>query len=164
MKSAVIAYVGLGGNVGDAAATLRAAFSELDGLPGTRVSATSRLYRTAPVGGIVQDDFVNAVACLETTQPAVELLQALFAIERRHGRDRSREQRWGPRTLDLDLLLYGDQAIDADGLRVPHPRIAERAFVLVPLAEIAPDVRIPGHGRVRKVLAALENFTCDALG
>jgi len=158
------AYIGLGGNVGNADATLRSALEWLDALPGTRLLAASRMYRTAPVGGIEQADFTNAVVRIETRLTADALLQALFTIERAYGRDRAREQRWGPRTLDLDLLLYGEEVIDVDGLSVPHPRIAERAFVLVPLAEIAPDALIPGHGRVREVLAALESFTCEALG
>lgn len=160
----VIAYVGLGGNVGDAAGTLRLAFEQLDALPETKLLAASSLYRTAPVGGIEQADFVNAVAQIETALLPEVLLQALFVIERAHGRDRSIEERWGPRTLDLDLLLYGEDVINIDGLTVPHPRIAERTFVLVPLVEIAPDALIPGHGRATDVLAALESFTCEALG
>lgn len=152
---AVVAFIGLGGNVGDAETTLRAALEALDRLPGTRVRAASSFHRTAPVGGIEQDDFTNAVACIETTLPATGLLQALFAIERAHGRDRRHEQRWGPRTLDLDLLLYGDEVIEVDGLSVPHPRMHERAFVLVPLAEIASGWVIPGIGRVEDALAAL---------
>ncbi len=161
--SPATAFVGLGGNMGDAEATLRAALEQLDALPGTRLLAASSLYRTAPVGGIEQADFVNAVAQLHTILGPEELLQALFTIERSHGRDRAREQRWGPRTLDLDLLLYGEDEIDVEGLTVPHPRIAERAFVLVPLVEIAPDAVIPGQGKARDVLAALESFTCKAL-
>lgn len=160
----VTAFIGLGGNIGDTPATLRRAIQQLAALPGTRLLGASRLYRTAPVGGIAQADFINAVAQIGTQLPADALLQALFVIERAHGRDRSIEQHWGPRTLDLDLLLYGDQTIDADGLSVPHPRIAERAFVLVPLAEIAPKLLIPGHGHVDEVLTALESFTCQALG
>lgn len=159
-----IAYVGLGGNVGDASATLRNAIEQLGALPDTQVLNASQLYCTAPVGGIEQADFVNAVAQIETALSPEDLLQGLFGIERAHGRDRSIEQRWGPRTLDLDLLLYGEEVVDVDGLTVPHPRIAERAFVLVPLVEIAPDAVIPGHGRAREVLAALESFTCEALG
>ncbi|MGY0505367.1 2-amino-4-hydroxy-6-hydroxymethyldihydropteridine diphosphokinase [Luteimonas sp. e5] len=149
------AYVGLGGNVGDVPATLRAALAALDALPGTRLAAVSGFYRSAPVGGIAQDDFVNAVAALDTTLPPTELLQALFAIERAHGRDRRRERRWGPRTLDLDLLLHGDAVIETDGLTLPHPRMAQRAFVLRPLAEIAPEACIPGIGDVTGLLEAL---------
>ncbi len=160
----VIAHVGLGGNVGDVPATLLAALAEIDDLPATRVIARSRFYRTAPVGGIAQDDFVNAVARIETRLPASSLLEGLFAIERAHGRDRRREQRWGPRTLDLDLLLLGDQCIAAEGLTVPHPRIAERAFVLVPLVEVSPDVVIPGLGRARDALAVIGTSGCEALG
>ncbi len=151
----VRAFVGLGGNVGDAAATLRLALAALDALPMTRLVKASSLLQTAPVGGIAQADFINAVAELDTALPALDLLHALFAIERAHGRDRSREQRWGPRTLDLDVLIYGDEIITLDGLSVPHPRMAERRFVLAPLAEIAPDVMIPGIGRVDRVLAGL---------
>ena len=163
-RAPVVAFIGLGGNVGDATATLRSAIDALAALPGTRLAAASRLYRTAPVGGIAQADFINGVARLETILAPQDLLRALFAIERAHGRDRDIEQRWGPRTLDLDLLLYGEDVLDVDGLTVPHPRIAERAFVLVPLVEIAPDAVIPGHGTAREVLAALESFTCEALG
>ena len=163
-EAPVIAHIGLGGNVGDVRATLVAALAAIDDLPGTRVVARSRFYRTAPVGGIAQDDFVNAVARIETRLPAPALLDALFAIERAHGRDRRREQRWGPRTLDLDLLLYGDERIDAEGLTVPHPRIAERVFVLVPLVEVSPEVMIPGLGPARDALAAIETSGCEALG
>ncbi|PJK05553.1 2-amino-4-hydroxy-6-hydroxymethyldihydropteridine diphosphokinase [Lysobacteraceae bacterium NML91-0268] len=149
------AFVGLGGNVGDAQATLRSGLSALAALPQTQLLAASRLYRTAPVGGIEQADFCNAVAALETEFAAADLLQALFAIERAHGRDRQREQRWGPRTLDLDLLLYGDEVIEVEGLIVPHPRMAERRFVLEPLLEIAPQIQIPGIGSAADALTRL---------
>lgn len=149
------AFIGLGGNVGDAPATLQSALAALSALPQTRLLQASGLYRTAPVGGIEQADFCNAVAALDTGLAAAELLQALFAIERAHGRDRSRELRWGPRTLDLDLLLYGDEVIDVDGLIVPHPRMAERRFVLEPLLEIAPQIRIPGIGPAADALKRL---------
>lgn len=149
------AFVGLGGNVGDAAVTLRLALRDLDALPETRLDKVSSLLRTAPVGGIEQADFINAVAELDTTLPPLQLLYALFEIERAHGRDRRRELRWGPRTLDLDLLIYGDEIIELEGLSVPHPRMAERRFVLAPLAEIAPQAVIPGFGRVDQLLAAL---------
>ena len=151
----VAAYIGLGGNVGDVAATLRAALDALDALPGSRIATVSRFRHTAPVGGIVQDDFLNAVARLDTRLPALDLLHALFAIECAHGRDRSRERRWGPRTLDLDLLLYGNTVIDVPGLCVPHPRMAQRRFVLDPLVEIAPALVVPGLGPVAALHAAL---------
>ena len=156
MSGAVTAFIGLGANVGAAAATLRAALDELADLPRTRLLRASRLYRTPAWGVEAQPDFVNAVAALETRLAARELLDALLEIERRHGRDRHREQRWGPRTLDLDLLLYGAMEIDEPGLRVPHPQLHRRGFVLVPLLEIAPDLELPGHGLARNALSGLE--------
>lgn len=135
-REPVTAYVALGANLGDAAATLRQAMEAMDRWHGTRVSARSSLYRTAPVdaGG---PDYVNAVAQLATELTAPELLRALQDLELAAGRQRP--YRHAPRTLDLDLLLYGDARIDSPRLTVPHPRMPERAFVLVPLAEIAPD-------------------------
>jgi 2-amino-4-hydroxy-6-hydroxymethyldihydropteridine diphosphokinase len=148
----VRAYVGLGGNVGLAEDTLRSAVSAFDALPSTRLVRASRLYRTPAWGRVEQPDFVNAVAAIETTLAPRALLDGLLGIERAHGRERNDEaQRWGPRTLDLDLLLYGENEIDEPGLRVPHPHLHERAFVLVPLCEIAPEVVIPGHGVVSDV-------------
>ncbi len=156
MSIRVTAYVGLGGNLGDAAASLRAALAELDAIPDTRLQRASRLYRTPAWGIAEQPDFVNAAARLSTGLDARALLDELLAIERDHGRDRGAETRWGPRALDLDLLLYGDARIDEPGLRVPHPHLHERAFVLVPLLEIAPDVSIPGIGRARDAAVAAD--------
>lgn len=150
-----VAFVGLGGNVGDAAATLRAAFAELDALPDTRLLRVSRLYRTPAWGVEDQPDFVNAAAMLETGLSAQDLLTGLLEIERAHGRERAEDRRWGPRTLDLDLLLYADATIDEPGLHVPHPRLHLRAFALRPLVEIAPDAAIPGVGRAADALAQL---------
>ncbi len=161
--SPVAAFVGLGGNVGDAKAALRAAFAELDALPGTRLLRASRLYRTPAWGVEDQPDFVNAAAMLETALSAQELLGRLLAIEREHGRDRETGLRWGPRTLDLDLLLYGDAVLDEPGLHVPHPRLHERAFALVPLAEIAPEAVIPGIGRIADALAKLPDGSISVL-
>lgn len=157
MITPALAVVGLGGNIGDAAASLRAAFDALDHLEGTHVLRRSRLYRTPAWGVTAQADFVNAAALLETTLPPLELLHALLQLEREAGRERSADgsDRWGPRTLDLDLLLYGDSAIDLPGLHVPHPRLAERAFALVPLVEVAPDAIIPGVGPAAHALATL---------
>lgn len=157
MSAPALAVVGLGGNIGDAAATVRAAFDALDQMEGTRVLSRSRLYRTPAWGVTAQADFVNAAALLETTLPPQALLQALLQLERDAGRQRSADasDRWGPRVLDLDLLLYGDAAIDLPGLHVPHPRLAERAFALVPLVEVAPDAIIPGVGPAAHALAAL---------
>jgi 2-amino-4-hydroxy-6-hydroxymethyldihydropteridine diphosphokinase len=130
-------FVGLGANLGDAAATVRAAIDALAALPGTTVLACSSLYRSAAVGG-PGPDYVNAVAELRTTQAPTALLCSLQSIEARFGRERP--YRNAPRTLDLDLLLYGERRIETPELAVPHPRWRERAFVLVPLAEIAPEV------------------------
>ena len=164
MTPPVIAFVGLGGNVGDAAATLREAFTALDGLPDTRLLRASPLYRTPAWGRVDQPDFINAAAMLETGLDARALLDALLDVERQFGRDRQDEGgRWGPRTLDLDLLLFGDASVDEPGLRVPHPHLHERAFALVPLAAIAPAAMIPGHGTVRSALAGLAADGIEAL-
>jgi 2-amino-4-hydroxy-6-hydroxymethyldihydropteridine diphosphokinase len=139
MRDPVLAYVGVGANLGDAVATVRQALQALAGLPHSRLAASSSLYRSAPVdaGG---PDFINAVAALETRMTAPQLLAALQQIETRAGRERP--YRNAPRTLDLDLLLYGDARIVSPHLVVPHPRMHQRAFVLRPLAEIAPK-RVP---------------------
>jgi 2-amino-4-hydroxy-6-hydroxymethyldihydropteridine diphosphokinase len=147
----VLAYVGLGANLGDPAAALRAAIVELGRLPATTVEAVSALYRSAPVDA-QGPDFVNAVAALRTTLTPHELLSHLQAIEAGHGRDRP--YRNAPRTLDLDVLLYGDQQIATQTLVVPHPRMHERAFVLLPLSELAgPDQVIQGHGPIAALLS-----------
>lgn len=164
MAAAEVAFVGLGANLGEATRTVRDALRALDGLPGTRVLRASRLYRTRAWGVEAQPDFVNAVAMLETSLAPRALLDALLALERVHGRDRARETRWGPRTLDLDLLVHGDARIDAPGLRLPHPHLHERAFVLLPFAEIAPDARVPGVGRVRELAAAMAGDGIEAIG
>jgi 2-amino-4-hydroxy-6-hydroxymethyldihydropteridine diphosphokinase len=149
--SAQTAYVALGSNLRDPVRQVMDAFEELARLPDTRLTARSSLYRTAPVGKVDQPDFINAVARLETGLPAQSLLDRLLEIEREHVRVRT--ERNGPRTLDLDLLLYGTQRIDLPGLTVPHPRMQERAFVLVPLAEIAPGLELLGAGRVQELVA-----------
>lgn len=157
MSAAVHACIGLGGNVGDVAATLRDALAALDALPGTRLLRASRFYRTPAWGVEAQPDFINAAAVVETTLAPRALLDALLAIERGHGRERAADgSRWGPRTLDLDLLLYGDAVIDEPRLAVPHPQMHLRAFVLVPLAEVAPGAEVPGRGRVDALLAGLD--------
>jgi 2-amino-4-hydroxy-6-hydroxymethyldihydropteridine diphosphokinase len=151
----VRAYVGLGSNLGDREATLRAALGDLDSSPGVRVAAVSTLIETDPVGFLDQPRFLNGVAALETELPARALLELLLAVERRHGRDREGVPPQGPRTLDLDLLLYGSAELDEPGLRVPHPRLHERAFVLGPLAELDPSLEIPAKGEVLELLAQL---------
>ena len=158
----MIAWVGIGANLGDARANVLDAIDRLARLPGARLVQTSSLYRTAPIDSS-GDDYVNAVASLDTDLDAHALLQALFAIEQAHGRERP--YRNAPRTLDLDLLLYGDQVIDdAPGLIVPHPRMHERAFVLAPLAEAAPDLVIPGRGPVAALLAGVGDQGIARLG
>ncbi|NMG28504.1 2-amino-4-hydroxy-6-hydroxymethyldihydropteridine diphosphokinase [Aromatoleum evansii] len=149
----VRAFIALGANLGDTAAALDSAFAALDALPGTRLVARSGLYRTAPIGVTGHPDYLNAVAEVETTLPAQKLLNTLLTLEALHGR--RRETELAPRTLDLDLLLYGDATISQPGLEIPHPRMHQRAFVLVPLAEIAPDTAIPGHGRAADLLDAV---------
>jgi 2-amino-4-hydroxy-6-hydroxymethyldihydropteridine diphosphokinase len=145
----VTAYVGLGANLGDAAGALDAAVAALAALPRTRLVACSPRYRTAPVDA-TGPDYLNAVAALDTDLSAEALLAALHEIEQGHGRERP--YRNAPRTLDLDLLLHGDTRIDSPHLAVPHPRLHERAFVLAPLADLAPDLVVPGRGRVRDLL------------
>ena len=162
----VVACIGLGGNLGDAETTLRAAQKALDGMPGTRLLRASRLYRTPAWGKTEQPDFINAAALLETRLSARELLDGLLAIEREFGRTRAVDgsDRWGARTLDLDLLLYGDAEIVEPGLHVPHPHLHERAFALLPLVEIAPDAAIPGRGLARDALAVMATDDIEALG
>jgi 2-amino-4-hydroxy-6-hydroxymethyldihydropteridine diphosphokinase len=147
------AYIALGANLGDPVAQIERAFKELEQLPQTRLQARSALYRSQAEGYLDQPDFVNAVAAIRTHLAPRDLLRALLDIETRHGRHR--EFKNAPRTLDLDLLLYDDLAMHEPGLTLPHPRMCERAFVLQPLAEIAPQQRIPGRGRVADCLAAL---------
>jgi 2-amino-4-hydroxy-6-hydroxymethyldihydropteridine diphosphokinase len=156
------AFIGLGANLGDPEAQVRRAFAALAELPGTRLLAASSLYRSAPVGVGAQPDFINAVAEIATALGARALLEALLAAERRSGR--RREFPGAPRTLDLDLLLYGDRVIDEPELVVPHPRMHERAFVLAPLAEIAPDIAIPGRGRAAALLAACADQKIEKIG
>ncbi len=148
----VRAYIGLGSNLDDPLARLRSGVAALTQLDRTRVELCSSFYRTAPVGTQDQPDFINAVCRVCTGQSPTTLMRNLLQIERAHGRVREGEK-GGPRTLDLDLLLYGDQAIEIEGLTVPHPRLHERAFVLYPLHEIEPDLAVPGHGTVRNLLA-----------
>ncbi|WP_291995443.1 2-amino-4-hydroxy-6-hydroxymethyldihydropteridine diphosphokinase [Candidatus Accumulibacter sp. ACC003] len=148
-----LAYIALGANLADPLAQVRAAATALASLPASRLLSVSSLYRTAPVGIRGQSDFINAVAALATGLGALQLLDALFAIERLFGRHR--EYLNAPRTLDLDLLLYDDALIDSPRLRVPHPRMHLRAFVIAPLLEIAPQASIPGRGQAAAWLPAV---------
>jgi 2-amino-4-hydroxy-6-hydroxymethyldihydropteridine diphosphokinase len=150
-------FVGLGSNLGNREGTLRAAVGRLRALPGTKVLGVSSLRDTEPVGYLDQPRFLNGVVELDTTLPAHELLDALLALERAFGRDRTGATPQGPRTLDLDLLLYGDETIDVPGLEVPHPRLHERAFVLEPLAELDPSLEVPEQGSVQTLLSRLHS-------
>ena len=157
----MIAYVGIGANLGDAQANVLDALGRLARLDGTTVVHTSGLYRTAPIDSS-GPDYVNAVACIDTSFDPHELLAALQDIELAHGRERP--YRNAPRTLDLDLLLYGDQVIATESLSVPHPRMHERAFVLAPLAEVAPDLIIPGRGPIHDLLPLIALQDVDKIG
>ncbi len=162
MDRASIAFVALGANLGDPALQIRQAIEAMAALPGTQVERASRLYRSPPWGMTDQPTFVNAVAQLRTGMQPVALLGALMEIERVAGRQRS--ERWGPRLLDLDLLVHGQVMVDAPGLCLPHPHLHERGFVLMPLAEIAPDFHVPGKGPVLELLRAVDCAGIEALG
>src|SRR3954453_1128757 len=149
------AYVALGANLGDREGTIRAALAELDLVPGVRVAAVSSLRETDPVGYLDQPRFLNGAAALETTLVPGELLRALPGAERSPGRRRAAPPQ-GPRTIDLDLLLYGDRVLAEPGLDLPHPRLHERRFVLEPLAELQPGLDVPGKGKVKELLAELD--------
>lgn len=144
------AYVGLGSNLEGPEAQVRRALDELAGMPDTHVTARSPLYKSAPLGSQDQPDYINAVAALDTRLAPLALLAALRDIERRHGRVRD-GTRWGPRSLDLDLLLYSDVVMDTPELTLPHPGLPERSFVLYPLFDVAPQLAVPGRGTVREL-------------
>ncbi|WP_284077318.1 2-amino-4-hydroxy-6-hydroxymethyldihydropteridine diphosphokinase [Herbaspirillum aquaticum] len=153
-SSSTQAWIGIGGNLGDARATVEEAIAHLARLPQSQLLGTSSLYRTAPIDSS-GDDYVNAVALVSTSLTALELLHALQAIERQHGRERP--YRNAPRTLDLDVLMYGEAVLEDEELIVPHPRMAQRAFVLVPMLEIDAQVQIPGLGAARDYLDAISD-------
>jgi len=150
------AFVGIGSNLGEPERQIAAALEELAAEDGIELVAASTLRETEPVGYLDQPSFLNGAAQLETALPPRELLERLLEIESRLGRVRGEGPRFGPRTIDLDLLLCGDETIDEPGLTVPHPRLAERRFALEPLAELAPGLEIPGLGPVQALLTELE--------
>ncbi len=150
------AYIGIGSNLDAPVNQVRQAIREIESLENCRLTLQSSLYRSAPLGPADQPDYVNAVVAVMTTLDARAVLERLQSIERDHGRDRGGE-RWGPRTLDLDLLVFGSAEIDEPGLKVPHPGIALRNFVLLPLLEIAPHLPIPGLGSIETVAAQNDN-------
>lgn len=154
------AYIGLGSNMGDRAAYLRAAIRALAALPGVDFLRVSSMYLSPPVGPGIQNDYYNATAACRTALRPRDLLSGLMRIEDDHARQRS--VHWGPRTLDLDLLLYGQHRLDTPSLQLPHPHLLERDFVLAPLAEIAPDLRHPNGERLAKRLAEL-SCSCKKL-
>lgn len=153
--SPVDAYIGLGSNLENPRDQVTRALEELAAIPHTTLDAASSLYRSAPVGPQGQPDYINAVARLKTRLSPLQLLDALQAIEEAHGR--LRRERWGARTLDLDLLLYGEQTIQDQRLTVPHPEMHRRAFVLAPLVEIAADLLVPGRGGASDLLAGCDD-------
>jgi 2-amino-4-hydroxy-6-hydroxymethyldihydropteridine diphosphokinase len=154
-----IAYIGLGSNLAEPRVQIEKALGALAQLRGSQLLAQSRLYRSAPWGVVDQPEFVNAAAEVQTSLSASDLMQALLAIERDLGRERD-GNRWGPRIIDLDLLLFGDAVIDEPGLHVPHPHLHERAFVLLPLYEIVPRLIVPGRGALADLVARADVQQC----
>ncbi len=157
-----MAWIGLGSNLDDPARQVNTALAELDRLPQSRLLACSGLYRSAPMGPQDQPDYINAVAGLATALPAGALLDALQAIEQAHRRVRG--EHWGPRTLDLDILLYGEDRINTPDLKVPHPGMAERNFVLAPLVEVAPQLTVPGLGDIQALCDAVSDNGLERVG
>jgi len=157
------AYVGLGSNLQGPARQLESAFELLAGISSTRLIKKSFLYHSAPFGGVEQPDFVNAVAALMTRLSAAELLLELQRIENERGRERG-DVRWGPRVLDLDLLVFSNQIIEEEDLIVPHPGIGERNFVLLPLGEVAPGLNVPGLGQIEKINVSLSEPAISRIG
>jgi len=162
MSPQVSAYIGLGSNLDDPRAQIERAVSAIGELPQSRVGRMSRLYASVPWGVADQPEFVNAAVELQTSLAAHALLDSLLGIEQQVGRRRD-GLRWGPRRIDLDILVYGDRCVDEPGLQVPHPHLHERAFALEPLFQIAPDLVIPGCGPVAALLAAVDRSGCRPL-
>ncbi|MDG1463392.1 MAG: 2-amino-4-hydroxy-6-hydroxymethyldihydropteridine diphosphokinase [Gammaproteobacteria bacterium] len=158
------AYIGIGSNLNDPVAQVRAACNALALIPETRLLAASSLYSNPPMGPQDQPDYVNAVAALHTRLSPRDLLSALLAAELAAGRDRNKFEHWGPRVLDLDLLVHGSKRVDEPDLKVPHPGIAERSFVLLPLLEIAPDLDIFGVGKVVDLAKAMNPADLHVIG
>ncbi len=156
-------FIGLGSNQGDSLAILKQAIANIHALPNTEVVAASSYYQSPAWGGVEQADFINAALELRTEYAPHELLMQLLNIERQHGRNRALEQHWGPRRLDCDILLFGQREIHSEWLSIPHPRMAQRAFVLVPLAEIDVNLPVPGLGSVQHLLAAISVDTIQLI-
>ena len=156
-----IAYIGLGSNMDSPRQHITTAIQSLGEIQSTRIINVSSLYKSKPMGPQNQDDYINAVVQIETEMEPTELLNYLQAIENRHGRVRA--EHWGPRTIDLDILMFGNEIIQNDRLTVPHPQITKRSFVIVPLAEIAPDVVIPEKGLVSELLLSIDQDGLEIL-
>jgi 2-amino-4-hydroxy-6-hydroxymethyldihydropteridine diphosphokinase len=148
-------FIGLGGNQGDVAATFEAAIAEISVLPDIEYLRHSGLYRSPPWGGVEQPDFINAVLEVRAGCEPGLLLRQLLDVERKHGRNRADERHWGPRTLDCDILLFGERVLHTGSLTIPHPRMSQRAFVLVPLAELDAELHIPDAGPLQDLLGSL---------
>jgi 2-amino-4-hydroxy-6-hydroxymethyldihydropteridine diphosphokinase len=161
-SSGHVAYIGLGSNLDVPRSQVERGLQAIDVLPQSRLLRRSRLYACAPWGVVDQPEFVNGVAAIETQLSPRALMQALLGVEESFGRRRGAE-RWGPRILDLDLLLFDAAIIDEPGLRVPHPHLHERAFVLLPLADVAPRLQVPGQGAVADLLSCVDASTCRVL-
>lgn len=146
----MLVYIGLGSNLENPLQQIKTAINDLQSLAGVTIISVSSLYQSPPMGPADQPDYINAVLSLETSLSPHQLLDTLQSVEQLHGRERKRH--WGERTLDLDILLYGEQRIDDERLKIPHPGMHERAFVLFPLAEIAPEIEIPGLGPLQQIL------------
>ena len=157
---AVVGFLGLGSNLGDRLANLQAAVDALQAEPGLRVAASSRVWETTPVGGPPQPDYLNAVVRIETDLSARDLLDVARRVESRLGR--IRKERWGARTIDVDVLLFDEEQIDEPDLVVPHPRMTERAFVLLPLLELEPDPMLPDGTRLKDVRVETDGVTPSA--
>jgi 2-amino-4-hydroxy-6-hydroxymethyldihydropteridine diphosphokinase len=158
----LLAYIGIGSNLDNPVSQVQEAIEELGAIPDSILIARSSLYRSKPMGAAVQPDYVNAVVAIDTVLSPQALMQALQNIEQRHGRERTGEK-WGPRILDLDLLLYGSRVINTEDLTIPHPGLHERDFVLVPLEEIAGNINIPGRGMLSAFISRCENHSLRKL-
>lgn len=152
----VTSYIGLGSNLGEPLAQLQSAIAQLSVIPRSALHGVSRFYTSKPMGPQDQPDYMNAVVCLKTTLSAPDLLQHLLIIERQHGRQRQAGMRWGPRTLDLDLLLYAQHTLTTPNLQLPHPGLCERSFVVLPLLDLAPNLILPNGKRLTDCLASLK--------
>ncbi len=155
-------FIGLGSNLANPEQQIRQAIAHLQQVPKSELVAVSPLYKSTPLGGMAQPDYINAVAQLDTTLSPLQLLDALQTIETQQGRVRS-EERWAARTIDLDLLLYDEEIINTERLIIPHPGLLQRSFVLYPLYQIAPDLMVPGYGKLEAYLAQVQDTDLEPI-